>query len=318
MLFLFAGKAHPADQPGQDFLRRVAEVSRLPEFEGHILLIEGYDLQLARRLVSGVDVWLNNPIYPLEACGTSGMKAAMNGVLNLSVLDGWWDEGYDGRNGWAIKPAPATADEARRNREEARTLYEILQDNVVPLYYNIGPAGYSPAWTAMAKHSMASILPHFNSTRMVGEYLAKSYQPAAQQWRRYSQSDFGGARAVAAWKAKVRAAWQSIALRRIDDPRRRIPFGENLRLEVAVNLNGLTPADVVLELLFGRPGDGGQPRHAQSYHFREEGQIAGSSEHLYALEFRPDLCGKIEYHIRVYPYHELLTHRFEMGMMKWL
>ncbi|MBI2290010.1 MAG: alpha-glucan family phosphorylase, partial [Betaproteobacteria bacterium] len=187
-------KAHPADQPGQDFLRRVAEVARLPEFEGHILLIEGYDLQLARRLVSGVAVWLNNPIYPPEACGTSGMKAAMNGVLNLSVLDGWWGEGYDGTNGWAIKPAPATADEARRNREEARTLYEILQDSVVPLYYNIGPAGNSPAWMAMAKHSMASILPHFNSTRMVGEYLAKSYQPAAQQWRRYSQSDFAGAR----------------------------------------------------------------------------------------------------------------------------
>mgnify|MGYP001558566168 CR=1 FL=1 len=318
VLFLFAGKAHPADQPGQDFLRRVAEVARLPEFEGHILLIEGYDLQLARRLVSGVDVWLNNPIYPLEACGTSGMKAGMNGVLNLSVLDGWWGEGHDGKNGWAIKPASPTADEARRNREEARTLYEILQDSVVPLYYNIGPAGYSPGWTAMAKHSMASILPQFNSTRMLGDYLAKSYQPAAQQWRRYSQSDFAGARAVAGWKTKVRAAWQNIALRRIDNPRRRIPFGENLRLEVAVNLNGLTSDDVVVELLFGRPGDGGQPQQAQSYHFKEEGQIAGGSEHLYVLEFKPGLCGRIEYRIRVYPYHELLTHRFEMGMMTWL
>ena len=318
VLFLFAGKAHPADQPGQDFLRRVAEVARLPEFEGHILLIEGYDLQLARRLVSGVDVWLNNPIYPLEACGTSGMKAGMNGVLNLSVLDGWWGEGYDGKNGWAIKPASATLDEARRNQEEARTLYEILQDSVVPLYYDIGPAGYSPGWMAMAKHSMASILPRFNSTRMLGEYLAKSYQPAAQQWRRYSQSDYAGARAVASWKAKVRAAWQNIALRRIDSPRRRIPFGENLRLEVAVNLNGLTPDDVVVQLLFGRPGDGGQPQNAQSYDFKDEGQIAGSSEHLYVLEFTPDLCGKIEYRIRVYPYHELLTHRFEMGMMTWL
>jgi starch phosphorylase len=318
VLFLFAGKAHPADQPGQDFLRRVAEVARLPEFEGHILLIEGYDLQLARRLVSGVDVWLNNPIYPLEACGTSGMKAGMNGVLNLSVLDGWWDEGYDGRNGWAIKPASVTADDARRNREESRTLYEILQDSVVPLYYDIGPAGHSPGWTAMAKHSMASILPQFNSTRMLGEYLAKSYQPAAQQWRSYSQSDFAGARAVAIWKAKVRAAWQNIALRRVDNPHRRIPFGENLRLEVAVNLNGLTADDVVVELLFGRPGDGGQPQRAQSYHFKDEGRIAGSNEHHYALEFTPDLCGKIEYRIRVYPYHELLTHRFEMGMMTWL
>jgi len=318
VLFVFAGKAHPADQPGQDFLRRVAEIARLPEFEGHILLIEGYDLQLARRLVSGVDVWLNNPIYPLEACGTSGMKAGMNGVLNLSVLDGWWGEGYDGRNGWAIKPASATLDDARRNQEEARTLYELLQDSVIPLYYDIGPAGYSPGWMAMAKHSMASILPHFNSTRMLGEYLAKSYQPAAQQWRRYSQSDYAGARAVASWKTKVRAAWQNIALRRIDSPRRRIPFGENLRLEVAVNLNGLIPDDVVVQLLFGRPDDGDQPQKAQSYDFKDEGQIAGGTEHLYVLEFRPDLCGKIEYRIRIYPYHELLTHRFEMGMMTWL
>jgi starch phosphorylase len=170
----------------------------------------------------------------------------------------------------------------------------------------------------MAKHSMASILPRYNSTRMLGEYLAKSYQPAAQQWRRYSDSDFTGARAVASWKTKVRAAWQNIALRRIDNPRRRIPFGENVRLEVAVNLNGLTPADVVVQLLFGRPGDGGQPQRAQSYHFKDEGLIAGSSEHLYALEFKPDLCGKIEYRIRVYPHHELLTHPFEMGMMTWL
>jgi starch phosphorylase len=318
VLFVFAGKAHPADQPGQDYLRRVAEIARLPEFEGHILLIEGYDLQLARRLVSGVDVWLNNPIYPLEACGTSGMKAGMNGVLNLSVLDGWWGEGYDGKNGWAIKPASATLDDARRNQEEARTLYELLQDSVIPLYYDIGPAGYSPGWMAMAKHSMASILPHFNSTRMLGEYLAKSYQPAAQQWRRYSQSDYGGARAVAGWKAKVRAAWQNISLRRIDSPHRRILFGENLRLEVAVNLNGLSPNDVVVQLLFGRPVDGDQPQKAQSYDFKDEGQIAGGTEHLYVLEFRPDLCGKIEYRVRIYPYHELLTHRFEMGMMKWL
>jgi starch phosphorylase len=318
VLFLFAGKAHPADQPGQDFLRRIAEVARLPEFESHILLVEGYDLQLARRLVSGVDVWLNNPVYPLEACGTSGIKAGMNGVLNLSVLDGWWGEGYDGRNGWAIKPASATLDEARRNQEEARTLYEILQDSVLPLYYNIGPAGNSPGWVAMAKHSIVSILPRFNSTRMVGEYLTKFYQPAAQQWHRYAQSNFAGARAVASWKAKVRAAWSKITLRRIDGAHRRIPFGEQLRLEVAVNLNGLTPNDVLVELLFGRPSDGGQPQQARSYRFKDEGQIPGASEHLYALEFKPELCGQIEYRIRVYPYHELLTHRFEMGMMTWL
>ena len=318
VLFVFAGKAHPADLPGQEFLRRIAEVTRLPDFESHVLLIEGYDLQLARRLVSGVDVWLNNPVYPLEACGTSGMKAGMNGVLNLSVLDGWWGEGYDGRNGWTIKPASAILDEARRNHEEARTLYEILQDSVLPLYYNIGPAGYSPGWIAMAKHSVASILPRFSATRMLDEYLTKCYKPAAQQWRRYVQFNFAGARAVAGWKARIRAAWHNVTVRRIDEARHRIPFGESLRCEVAVNLDGLAPEDVVVELLFGRPGDGSQPREAQSYRFRNEGTIAGTGEHLYVVEFKPEMCGKVEYRIRVYPCHELFTHRFEMGMMKWL
>jgi len=318
VLFVFAGKAHPADQPAQDFLRRISEVAHLPGFEGHFLLVEGYDLQLARRLISGVDVWLNNPVYPLEACGTSGMKAGMNGVLNLSVLDGWWGEGYDGRNGWAIKPAAARLDEARRNQEEARTLYEILQDNVLPLYYSIGPAGCSPGWVAMAKHSVVSILPRFNSTRMLEEYLTKFYQAAAQQWRHYVQFNFAGARAVAGWKARVRTAWHNVAIRRMDNARHRIPFGESLRFEVAVNLNGLAPEDVVVELLFGRPGDRNQPREAQPYRFRNEGLIADSGEHLYSIHFKPEMCGRIEYRIRVYPYHELLTHRFEMGMMKWL
>ncbi len=141
IVFVFAGRAHPADVPGQDMIREIARVARLPEFEGRILLVEGYDLRLARRLVSGVDVWLNNPIYPLEASGTSGMKAGMNGVINLSVEDGWWGEGYRHGNGWAIKPASERTD-ASRDAEEARTLYEILQDHVVPLYYERGPMGF--------------------------------------------------------------------------------------------------------------------------------------------------------------------------------
>ena len=191
VLFLFAGKAHPADQPGQDIIRKIAEMAKLPEFEGRILLLEGYDLNLARSLVSGVDVWLNNPIYPLEASGTSGMKAAINGALNLSVLDGWWGEGYDDgkadgkpANGWAIKPADAHLSEADRDAEEARTLYELLQDQVIPTYYEKGQAGscmmsLSPSWVAMSKRSIATISPRFNMTRMVSEYVNKFYAPAS-------------------------------------------------------------------------------------------------------------------------------------------
>ncbi len=317
VLFIFAGKAHPADLPGQALIRRIMEMARKPEFEGKILLVEGYDLRLARRLVSGVDVWLNNPQFPLEACGTSGMKAAINGVPNLSVLDGWWGEGYDGRNGWAIKPASDALDEARRNQEEARTLYEILQDSVIPLYYDRGTIGYSPGWVAMAKHSIASLLPRFNSTRMLSDYLARFYVPAAHQHRRYSQDNYAGARAVAAWKARVRTAWPQVALRRLDTPARRILFGNGLRIEVAASLRGLRPDDVVVEMLLGRPAGGNLPKKARSHRFRHERQLE-TGEQLYSLELTPEYCGKIEYRIRVYPHHEMLTHPFEMGMMVWL
>src|SRR5258708_2337147 len=228
VLLIFAGKAHPADVPGQDIIRRITQMAHLPDFEGKILLIEDYDLRLARRLVSGVDVWLNNPVYPLEASGTSGMKAGMNGVLNLSVLDGWWDEGYDGKNGWAVKPASPELDPHRRDDEEARTLYEILEHHVMPLYYRRGSGSaagsYSPEWVQMAKRSMASLLPRYDASRMLGEYVSKFYLPASRQGHRYAEHGFEGAKAMAAWKARVRAAWPGVAARRLDSPRHRIQF----------------------------------------------------------------------------------------------
>jgi starch phosphorylase len=317
VLFIFAGKAHPADRPGQEIIRRVSEVSRMPEFEGRVLLVEGYDLHMARRLVSGVDVWLNNPVYPLEASGTSGMKAAINGVLNLSVLDGWWDEGYDGSNGWAIKPASDVLAEADRDREEARTLYEILQDQLIPLYYKAGPLGYSPGWVSMAKRSVASIMPLFNTTRMVKEYQSKFYEPASRQWRRYSGSEFTNARRLAEWKARVRAAWPGIGLRRLDGSPRRISYGDSLRFEVALNLNGLTPEDVTVEILFGRPGNANKARNLQNLPLLYQDRRV-EHEHIFALDLRPELCGRMEYRIRAYPHHDLLTHPLEMGMMRWL
>ncbi|HWI13776.1 MAG TPA: alpha-glucan family phosphorylase [Burkholderiales bacterium] len=317
VLLIFAGKAHPADQPGQESIRRIAEIAAMPEFEGHVLLVENYDMQLARRLVSGVDLWLNNPVHPLEASGTSGMKAGINGVLNLSVLDGWWDEAFDGRNGWGIKPASSLLDEQRRDQEESRTLYEILQDKVIPLYYARGAMGYSPGWVEMAKHSIATLLPRYNSLRMLEEYADRFYAAAARQWRTYSADGHRAARNVAAWKAKVRAAWDRVHLARIDDAPRRMPYGGSLELAVAVELGGLDPADVAVEVLFGRPGAwyGERVRNLRMEHVGAE---AGGTAHRYRLNLTPDLCGKLEYRIRAYPHHGLLTHPFEMGLMKWL
>ncbi len=327
VLFVFAGKAHPADQPGQEFIRRIHEVAQLPEFEGHILLVEGYDLRLARRLVSGVDVWLNNPIYPLEASGTSGMKAAINGVLNLSVLDGWWGEGFqqdDGANGcangWAIKPASSIHDDARRDEEEGRSLYELLQDKVIPLYYARGPMGYSPGWVAMAKRSIATITPRFTSQRMVGEYVTKYYAQADQQWRLKSADQYAAARQLAGWKQRVQRAWSGVALRRIDNPQKRIAFGESLRFEVAVRLQGLTADDITVEMLMARPGENDK-KAQRRMRLEHQGPLpgnAGNGEDLFVLTLTPDVCGKIDYRIRAYPFHESLTHPFEMGMMLWL
>ena len=322
VLFLFAGKAHPADQPGQELIRKIAHWARQPEFEGRILLVEGYDLNLSRSLVAGVDVWLNNPIYPLEASGTSGMKAAMNGALNLSVLDGWWGEGYDAgedgiANGWAIKPAPAHLGEAERDAEEARTLYELLQDHVIPTYYRTGPMGYSPEWVAMAKRSISTISPRFNVVRMVNEYVRKFYAPAANHGRRFHEHDFAVARQVADWKARIREAWSGVRLQRLDQPERRLQFGGALHVELAVQLNGLRPEDVTVEALFGRPGQHGGHGRVRHYPLT----CVGGGEHgalRYHLELTPELCGKLEYRIRIFPTHPALIHPFETGLMIWL
>jgi starch phosphorylase len=316
VLFLFAGKAHPADEPGQELIRTLCHMSRQEEFAGRILFLEGYDLHIARRMVSGVDVWLNNPVHPLEASGTSGMKAGMNGVINLSILDGWWDEGYDGENGWGIKPASPDLDPHRRDQEESRTLYEILLDRVIPLYYERTEGGYSPGWVRIAKRSMASLLPRYDASRMLGEYVSKYYIPASRQGHRYTQNGYEAAKTIAAWKANVRGAWNGVSARRLDTPKGRLQFGESLPVEVAVKLNGLAPSDVIVELLLvrdARQGTAVQHSHELSF----SGEI-GNGECRYALEFKPGLAGRLDYRMRVYPRHELLTHPFEMGLCCWV
>jgi starch phosphorylase len=318
VLLIFAGKAHPADIPGQDLIRQVTKISRMPEFEGKILMLEGYDLRLARRMVAGVDVWLNTPLYPLEASGTSGMKAAMNGVLNLSVLDGWWDEGYDGENGWAIKPVSEFLPEAQRNREESRTLYELLQDKVIPTYYKHNKMGYSSEWVSMSKRSIATLLPSFNATRMVGEYVVKTYLPATVQFRKYCDTDFEGARQISAWKNTVHKAWPGVTIRTLGAPKQNIMFKEGVHFEVSVNLNGLNPSDVVVEMLIGHASSKEKLKQSMRYQFAAQEVNAETGEYVYVLELTPELCGKLECRIRVYPHHKMLTHSFEMGLMRWM
>ncbi len=319
VLFLFAGKAHPADEPGKEFVRRITQVAAMPEFEGRFLLVEGYDLRLARRLVSGVDVWLNNPIFPLEASGTSGMKAGFNGVINLSVLDGWWGEGYTGDNGWAIKPASEMLSDERRNLEEGRSLYELLQDKVIPLYYDRDDLGFSTEWIQMAKRSIMSLLPQFNSERMVGEYLARFYVPACARGRQFTQGQYAVARDVAGWKRRVHPAWPNVQVRALAMPERITRFGEKVRFTVGVRSDPLTPDDLVVELLLVPAVEQlAAGRKPDAYPFTYTGKRGENGEYQYELDLAPELCGKLEYRVRAYPYHQALSHRFEMGLMRWV
>jgi starch phosphorylase len=246
------------------------------------------------------------------------MKAGMNGVINLSVLDGWWGEGYEEGNGWGIKPAKVM-DEGRRNHEDASALYELLEDQVIPLYYARGNTGFSAPWISIAKRSMATILPKFNASRMVGEYVSKFYVPASRQGRRFAADDARPASELAAWKANVRDGWPRVSIRRIDEPKRRIQFGERMEVEVAVHLGALKPSDVVVELVLDR----GVYRPDSTSRvlclpLMADGSSTEAGEARFVLGLEPEVCGQLQYRIRCFPHHELLTHRFELGLTLWV
>jgi starch phosphorylase len=342
VLFVFAGKAHPADEPAQAMMREIQRVSSLPPFIGKVLLVEGYDMGLSRLLTSGVDIWLNTPVPPREASGTSGMKAAINGTLNLSVLDGWWAEAYDGRaghkNGWGIA-STVDMDDADRNRQDAETLYEILQDEVIPLYYDRGEGlGYSPEWVQLCKRSMASVLPHFNSERVLRDYLQNFYVPAAKHGRAIAADGYRAALDLAEWKAKVRAQWPGVVLKQVRAAARAVTVNDTVGLEVEVTLNGLAPQDVRVECVLHRVLGSELPAPAPGYaesrrpqlglgYVEGEAVLRGVFEPVrrdavavcnYRLEFQPPWAGSLAYEIRAVPQHPHLTHAYELGLMRKL
>jgi starch phosphorylase len=317
VVFVFAGKAHPNDIPGQDLIRVINDFSRRPEFEGKILMVEGYDMSLARKLLTGVDVWLNTPEYPLEASGTSGQKAGINGVINLSVTDGWWGEGYTPDSGWAITPHGVGFERTERDREESLELLDILEQQVIPLYYDRNGRGYSASWLAMSKRSMINTLPRFNAQRMVMDYVRNFYGPASRQGRKLAEEGLRNAQELAEWKRHVAKAWPKVKLRRVDAPPRELPFGGALPIRVEVELNGLTPDDVTVECIVGRQSPG-NPFQVRSTHRFEPGADDSGAQTLFRLDLPLESCGLYHYKVRIYPSHRLLTHPFETGWMLWL
>jgi glycogen phosphorylase len=330
VVLLFAGKAHPADEPGKGGLRAIRQLMMSQEFVGRVIFLEDYDLQLARSLVSGVDVWLNTPIAPLEASGTSGIKAAINGRLNLSILDGWWAEGWTQDNGWGIPPA-SVQDSERRDTLESGLIFGALEEEVLPLYYSQDESGIPAGWVARSKRAMMSVIPAFNMRRVLYDYTQGLYRPAAAHYQRLAAESFTGARVLAEWKQRVRAGWPRVSLKLLSDAARDLPRGERLRLRVAAGLNGLSPSDVRVEFVAQRllPTADLTPPPLSSYDqpprpgawsaaFGPTGEHDGEGAAIFALDVEPQECGQFRTQVRIYPWHELLTHPYELGLMKWL
>jgi len=322
IIFLFAGKAHPSDIPGQELIRQIHEISLLPQFEGKIFLLEGYDMQLARKLVAGVDVWLNNPEYPMEASGTSGEKAGINGVLNLSVADGWWGEGYDGDNGWAIMPHSEETDPDIRDYEESQELLDILEYQVIPIFYERNLHGYSQEWVRKSKCSMKTLIPRYNSQRMVMDYVTQFYSKANLQRKKMLLNNLEPARQLAQWKERIRNVWHHVQISLVEQPKSYLYSGDTLSIKVAVYLGELQAEDVVVEFLQGLKDtdevcEAGQCTYPVSQQFQALSKN-NKGETIYQLDMDSTLTGLQHYKIRVFPYHPLLSHRFEMGCMIWL
>jgi starch phosphorylase len=318
---VFAGKAHPDDEPGQFLLRQVYEVSLMPEFRGRVLLLEDYNLSMTRELLPGVDVWLNTPKYPQEACGTSGMKAAINGVLNLSVTDGWWAEAYNGKNGWAITPHPEF-EAGDREQHEAEELMNILEYQVIPAYYARNEEGAPEKWTRMAKASMKSILPRFNTIRMALDYLRISYAPAARESRLLLQDNASGALELARWKQRVANKWNGIHGSLVSPIPESISARESLPVDVEIHLNGLEAGDITVECVFGQMTETGsfdvERRQAFDLTDTSPGNIARYHCDLFNGSESCVQGGQQHFRIRLYPCHPLLTHPLECGRMIWL
>src|SRR5919197_1125563 len=313
---VIAGKAHPADEGGKEMIAEFARFAADPRVRHRIAFLPDYDMAMARTLVAGADVWLNNPLRPYEACGTSGMKAALNGSLNLSIRDGWWDECYDGRNGWAIPSAddPSIPPE-RRDELEASAIFDLLEHEIVPLFYDRSdhlPSG----WIAKVKHSLVTLGPPLLASRMVREYTEDYYLPAAERSWRLQAGGFAAARELAAWKERVTAAWPGVVVRRVSSGQAEPALGSRLKVRAVVELGNLEPDEVEAQIAYGRVDDADELQEVDVLPLKQEGQ---RSEEGWLFEGEVPLVtpGAFGYTVRVVPRHPSLIHPAELGLVAW-
>jgi glycogen phosphorylase len=313
---VIAGKAHPADEGGKRLIQQMVRFSDSELVRRRIVFLPDYDMALARYLVQGCDVWLNNPLRPLEACGTSGMKVALNGGLNVSVRDGWWDEWYDGANGWEIPTADGVADQGRRDELEASALYELIAKSVAPLFYDTDTGGIPGGWVDMMRHALRSLGPLVPADRMVGDYVRHLYAPAAESSRALAGGGFDAARTLAGWKQRVREAWPEVRIEHVEVDGAEPNLGAVLDVRVTAVLGALTASDVSVEVVYGRPGEDDEivePCYATLA--PDESAQGPLTRFSGAVELgRP---GPFGYTVRVLPSHPLLASRAELGLVTY-
>ncbi len=314
---IFAGKAHPRDEPGKAMLQRVYQLSQDPELQGRIVFVENYDIHIARHLVAGVDLWLNTPRRPYEASGTSGQKAALCGVPHFSVLDGWWHEGYDGSNGWAIGEKREYKDQETQDEADALSLYALLEQEILPAYYERDEEGLPQAWLQRMRAAVRTCAPRFSTRRMVKDYIRTYYMPADERHRRYRTEDFRVAREVAAWKRRIQEHWSTVQIQLLQGIPAQAHVGDPVELGARVWPGLLQPEDLAVEIVVGAPDPEGLLRQPRTVPM-EPGRSRPDGAVDYRGVLHPEDSGRLAVGIRVRPHHPELIHPYELGLAKWV
>lgn len=316
VVVIFAGKAHPRDEPAKQLIREVVALSRRPEFRGHIVMLERYDVHLARLLVQGCDLWLNTPLRPLEASGTSGMKAAANGVLHASVPDGWWPEAWQTGIGWRIGPEEPLEPE-QQDAFDAESLYTTLEEEIIPAYFERSRDGIPLGWTAMMKRSIAAIAPVFNSHRMLREYVERAYRPAFERWRSFADDGFAFAHELHRWEERVRSAWGELKVLSVEHAV--VDEGEapTVRVSVEVYLGRLQPDDVRVDVLAGPAESDGTIASVEEEVRLERVAATPEEVHEYRGALTPRTGGRLGYAVRIVPAHPFVPDPYAWGLTVW-
>ncbi|MBI3794280.1 MAG: alpha-glucan family phosphorylase [Nitrospinae bacterium] len=314
---IFAGASHPRDMDGKDIIKQIIHVAAKEQFRRKIVFVEGYDIDVARHLVQGCDIWLNNPRRPMEASGTSGMKASANGALNLSILDGWWDEGYTPDVGWAIGAGEEYEDQATQDSVESRALYDILERDAIPLYYEKGSDGLPRGWVSKMKSSLTKLNAQFNTNRMLREYTEKFYLPLGLRWQNYVEGDPAIIKGFAKWKQGLEAEWKNIKLVEVSDGVVDVfKVGEMKQVSAMVSLGKIKPTDVVVECYYGPMDHVGDIKDGETAILEFEG-IAKDGLCKFSGNIPCDNAGLFGFAVRILPNHENLLHKWLPGLITW-